>query len=82
MAKPVRGLTDEIPGPRQTIRTRMNCFNIPHQDGIDYSVHNHAVHDCQEVKVIASNLEKREEDFRLCSVLLGQRMWLYKDDGK
>ena len=66
MAKPVRGLTDEIPWPRKTVRTRMNCFNIPHQDGVDHSVHNHAVHDYQEVKVIASNLEKKERRISGC----------------
>ena len=62
MAKPVRRLTDEVPGPRQAIRARMNSFNIPHQDGVDHSVHYHTVHNFQQVKVIAFNLEKTEED--------------------
>ena len=30
VTKPVRRLADEIPGSRQAIRARMNCFNIPH----------------------------------------------------
>jgi len=63
-------LADEIPGSRQAIRARMNCFNIPHQYGVDHSIYYHTIHDLQQVKVVALNLEKRWEAFRLCSVLL------------
>lgn len=59
MAKPVRRLTDEVPGAGQTVRSRMNSFNIPDQDGVNKCVHHHTVQYCEQVELVTFDLQQR-----------------------
>ena len=60
MPKPVGRLTDEVPWPGQAIRAGVDCFDVPHQDGVDYSIQHHTVQTCQQVEIIAFNLREGE----------------------
>ena len=56
MAEPVRRLKDKVPGPRKAVGAWVNSLYVPHHNSVDYSVHQHAVQNCQQVEIISFDL--------------------------
>lgn len=56
VAEPVRRLKDKIPGPRKAVGAWVNSLYVPHHNSVDYSIHQHAVQNCQQVEIISFDL--------------------------